>query len=191
MRCVVMSIMMLLLVLFACAGNADRAALDGIAAEKGLPLYADTDHNYEGSLVVYHTTLYQKPPYYRGSSDLEYDKHVIPAIGGWYGSSEQVKIHVFDDFFITYIHEPGSANIGAIAADKKTREPVAEAHLEIYSTGEKGYGFRAEEFYYDSEMRLIYYCQSEVEFGSMFKTDVLKELGRKQEEYFFLWPSFF
>ena len=125
-------------------------------------------------------------PFYKGKLPLAYIM-VVPAsdeIGG--GISKTPYCFDFKEFQNDFVYKDGIL-AGAIA---KNRDGylVAEARIRRYETNDGSEDIWAEEFHYNKNQKLIFYCKSKLDVNFGTKLSEKEISGKKDRDYFFIWP---
>ena len=150
------------------------------APEPQFPLWSQDNLGWHtDKFVTYLHELSRKPPFYKGSMPLEYTSG--KSAGGilffhdFGGFRNQFKLN--DSFII----------IGARTVDGRGRL-LAEARARYYVKGNEQ-GIELEEFHYDEAGNVNFKCKSEVDSGTGHKVGEKEKTGRKDRDYYFLWPT--
>jgi len=166
---------------------ADQAKLREIEAKKNLPLWSGGDFDYRGTVLVYNVVINQKPPYYRGKMPLNFKQSQLPI-----PNTAIVLDYEFNDCVVMFARN-GPIYKGACATNKTGTKLLAEAKLKYFITKDKSQGIEVEEFHYGQDGYLIFYCKSQLKPMTMYmyKRSESERLGKKNKEYFFIWPGGF
>lgn len=167
--------------------SADQAELKEIEIREDLPIWSKSDFDYQGTVLVYNVEINEKPPYYRGRMPLIFEQSQLPI-----PSYTIVLKYEFNDYVVMFTRN-GPIYKGACATDKSGTKLLAEARIKYFVTEDKRQGIEAEEFHYDQNGQLIFYCKSQLKQLAMymFKQSESERLGKKDKDYFFLWPGSF
>lgn len=140
-----------------------------------------------GNAAQYTHELNLQPQYYEGKMPLVYTS-MQPFSGAMMGmgGSDMFYAHEFGDFTNYFIYD-GMLLRGIVAVDK-SNTMAAEARLEWQTDAKSGfYRPRMEEFHY-SDGKLIFHCNSEIDYDSGTKVAESEQSGSKRRDYFFLLP---
>jgi hypothetical protein len=144
----------------------------------------------EQQFLLYTTTLYLRPPFYEGPVPLEFESVKKPGIGGiGMGLGSRTIIHAFDEWTTIYEYADPSFEVSGIATCaqtfSKSRKLLAEARFEEIV---EGMGIIILEVHYNEDGSVRFWCKSQIEFGTDFKTREMDAYGTKREDYYFIWP---
>jgi len=141
--------------------------------------------------LTYETTLQMKPPFFTGSMPLQFTAG--KALQG-FDPSEMTNVYFdFGDFRNTFIYvDPrmlysGMAE-GAVTADSSGRL-LAEARLlrMLPEGGGQLQALEIEEYQY-KDGKVVFRCKSKFDFPMGFKQSESEAVGKKQRDYYFIWP---
>jgi hypothetical protein len=156
------------------------------------PIWTDNDlKKFEGgALITYDETINVPPMFYNGSMPLHFTS------GKRFRGPEMMTTvyHDFDDFRNTFIYADVMMGALGIAGGARTTDRsgrlLAEARLSRMitsdTTGLKG--LEIEEYHYNRNGKLIFKCKSLIEFPIGFKSKEYDLIGKKQTDYYFIWP---
>jgi len=144
-------------------------------------------------MLTRHTTIFQRPPFYKGKMPLEFEEVCINVSMGM--SSSQVAIirdfgawrnlFIFKDTRSVLLNLP----VGAVSVDNKTNYIIAECKVLRSITNEKRLiGFEILERHY-SDDKTLYEGKFRVDYPRGTKIREYDTIGVKQKEYYFLWSS--
>lgn len=184
-------------VLYSCSEKRDPR-LDSFET----PIWTDADFVLaDGSIIRQEVVAYKRPPFCKGDGDFTYIAGKRPTgMSGFMGGGANM-ITFYHDFVnyrneFTYSHNqigfilgfPG----GARSIDPSGRL-LAEAKLLRFLKGGSGNrgmkGLEIQEFHYNSEGKLIFTCKSEISFNLQVKVSEYDTIGKKQRDYYCLWPT--
>ncbi len=150
-----------------------------------VPVWSKSDLEVEklhqGVAYTYQRTIYQRPPFYKGSMPLEFKSLDRSSVFGGmtslaYDFGEFLSFFVYKDFYLA----------GARTYDKSGQ---LLAEIRIQSLDEKV--VEAEESHYGANGKLIFKCKSQFDpFAPCFKKTEEKAIGNKAKEYYFVLPDF-
>lgn len=138
-----------------------------------------------GKFLTYQRKISQESPYYKGKMPL-----TLLSIKKMIGQYEMiVGFNEFDDFNVIYLYNEIALKYSGIPegarAYSKNGALLAEAkYLKIIPSK----AVEIEEFHYDSQGKVSFYCVSTMSFGLGLKEKETATSGKKRKEYFFLWP---
>lgn len=165
--------------------NVTRKVSDPIWSEKQVK--AST----ENKGLVYEVSVMQKPAFYDGEMPLKYESFQSVPMGG-YMSFDQIYAHSYESFTNVFIYEEGFSIVGAATFDKQGNL-VAEARVNYFIKKEKdggpSQGIELEEFHYGEDGSVIFKCKSKIQEGIGFKVKESKAEGKKEKDYYFIWPG--
>jgi len=153
-------------------------------------------NNYGGLNLSYEVTLQLKPPFYKGPMPLKYVSTSKNLGGGMMsGLSSTILVHYFDTWRNLFIYKDTTSMVyglpdGAIAVDNEDDYLLAECKvIKQLNKGQRLSGFELIENHYNSQGDAIFQSRFEVDFHKGFKVRELETRGKKEKEYFFLWPT--
>jgi len=150
------------------------------APEPTLPLWAADNLGWHtNQFTTYSHTLERKPPFFSGAMPLEYTAG--QSAGG------VLFFHDFGGFRNQFKLNDALIVIGARTIDGNGRL-LAEARARYYVKGIEQ-GIELEEFHYDKAGAVTFKCKSDVDGGTGFKVDEKEKIGKKDKDYYFLWPT--
>lgn len=149
-----------------------------------------------GTLMEREVTFFVKPPYYNGQMPLRYttlSKYM--GGGGMMGSTNIPVIHGFDGWSNLFIYKDAQSLLtqmpaGALAVNND-HVLVAECKVvKLLSSNEHQLtGFEIAEIHYSNDgQRAIFTSTFTVDLNG-FKTKERDTRGKKEREYFFIWPT--
>jgi len=150
-----------------------------------------------GLLVTRQVTLHMKPPFYKGIMPLVYETASKEMGGGGFGSSLSIPaMHDFGGWRNLFIYKDVQSlalrmPAGAVAVDNKSNNIIAECKVKQLLMGDKQLsGFEIAEIHYSQDgRRAIFTSTFVVDFPRGFKTKEKETMGKKEKDYFFIWPS--
>lgn len=133
----------------------------------------------------YKQTLNLKPPFYDGSMPL-----VFVSAKKAIGQSEMIIIFQdFGKFKNTFTYNDVALKYSGVADGARTTDPsgalLADAKLVKLIKGE---GIHIEERHYGPDGKVTFRCISLIHFRDGFKKEEMNVEGKKQKDYYFLWP---
>lgn len=143
----------------------------------------------ENTVAQYSHELNLRPKYYKGRMPLVYTSKqpVSSMVMMDMGGPDIFYAHEFGDFSNYFIYGDGWLLKGIVAVDK-SRTMVAEAKLEWQTDPKNGfYRPKMEEFHY-SDGKLVFHCESEIDYDSGTKISESEQSGSKRRDYFFILP---
>jgi len=148
------------------------------------PVFKQTQTAQQG-MFQYQQTMNLKPPFYSGSMPLVFisGKKAI-------GQSEMITItQDYGRFKNTFTYSDVALKYSGVADGVRTNDSsgrlLAEAKFVKLIEGE---GLYIEEQHYGREGKVIFRCKSFIEFRTGFKKEEAEVKGKKQKDYYFLWP---
>lgn len=145
------------------------------------PVLGTSPWGDSAAVVTYKITLFQKPPYYPGDTPVHYLSMKLP--------NQHLNIvvaHGFDSWSNNYVYADSTyfAGIaaGAQAIDKEGNLLAEARLLNIADTA-----FEIEEFHYWHD-KVRFYCKS-IFTRRGTKQSESGMLGKKEQDYFFIWPG--
>jgi len=187
MRHVFYAILILLFLFFSISCNRQESELQKVK----IPIWSKEAIEKEvGTVFTYEQTIMMKPPFYKGSMPLGFIAGKEP-----FAMSEMITIyHDFGDFRNTFIYvDPrmkfsGIAE-GVITTDRSGRLLAEARILRLISNETKQLqGIEIEEFHYGKDSKLKFKCKSQIDFPMGFKQKEVEGVGKKQKDYYFIWP---
>lgn len=149
--------------------------------------------HFEGDILLYKTTHPVRPPFYEGDLPLTYEKMIgeLPSIP----SPERIVLsHAFDRFGNLFIYKNNAFRFrsgvpdGAITMDMDGNI-LAEARFLQFVEGENNVQLvEIEEFHYNNNGELIFYCKSLIDHRC-FKVEEVESFGKKERDYYFVYPA--
>jgi hypothetical protein len=129
--------------------------------------------------------IYQKPPFYRGSMPLKFISRKQ-----FVGPNSTITLeHRHAEWTNTYRYEDPVLFYSGIATESRTTDKedkvLATARL---SRLIKGQGIEIEEIHYNTDGQVVFKCTSTIDFGIGFKKTEDVTFGKKQNDYYFVWP---
>lgn len=142
------------------------------------------------------TTLMQRPPYYKGPMPLRFIATCVdmPAM---ISGGNIVLVQDFGEWRNMFIYPDEMAAIysmpaGALSIDNISNKLVAKCKVLRYLKNENQLtGFEIEEIHYSEKGKAIFRGRFQVDFSTGFKTKEISGVGRKDKEYYFIWPGGF
>ena len=140
-----------------------------------------------GNAAQYSHELNLRPKYYKGKMPLVYiSKQPLSSMTMGMSGSEILYSQEFGDFSNYFIYD--SMLLKGIVSVDKSNIMVAEARLEWQTDSKSGfYRPKMEEFHY-SGGKLVFHCNSEIDYDSGTKISESKVSGTKRMDYFFILP---
>lgn len=150
-----------------------------------------------GMTLTREVTLMMKPPFYDKQMPLVY-KTISKDMGGGIGSMGMGSIvlcHEFNGWRNIFIYQDIKSMLfnmpeGAVAVETRNNSIIAECKvMKMLDKDKHLTGFELSEIHYNLEGKPIFASTFEVNSQTGFKTKELKTQGKKEKEYFFLWPG--
>jgi len=141
------------------------------------------------------TTVFQRPPFYKGKMPLEF-KEVCLNLSMGMGSSQVVVIRDFGEWRNLFIFKDAQAVFlslpaGAVTVDNKTDYIIAECKvLRLIRKDERLIGFEIVERHY-SDDKTMFEGKFQADFPLGNKIKEYDTIGLKKKDYYFLWTSRF
>ncbi len=149
-----------------------------------------------GLLIQREVTLYLKPPFYSGQMPLQYKTISKETGGGMMGSMAIPLSFDFGSWRVLFIYTDTLSLLtqmpaGAVAVNNENNTLVAECKImKMLDTDQQLTGFEIEEIHYDKEGKHpIFTSTFLVNYDDGFKTNEKNVKGRKEKDYFFIWPT--
>lgn len=150
-----------------------------------IPLWRDSDTDHSGQqLLIYAMTLYQRPPFYNGPIPFKFTSAKKTVAFNYLATvtnefSEWKTIFIYNEPILEY----SGVATGARTFDK-SGQLLAEARFEE----NKGTGIVILEIHYNKDGSARFWCESQIDFSTGFKTNETEAHGTKEKDYYFLWP---
>jgi len=155
------------------------------------PIWSEDDlGKQESAILLYETTVQMKPPFYKGSMPISFVAGKKPMAVG-----EMTNAYFdFGDFSNDFVYLDPAMQFsgiaqGAVTTDRSGRL-LAEARMVrlLSDKGNQFQGIEIEEFHYNKDGGLVFTCTSTIDFPQGFKQSESNVLGKKQRDYYFIWP---
>ncbi|MDD2753734.1 MAG: hypothetical protein PHT44_03955 [Candidatus Portnoybacteria bacterium] len=151
-----------------------------------------------GPTLSYRKSYMMKPPFYRGPMPLEFNEYTKNIGGGMMGMESIVLCQDFGEWRNIFVYKDTISMLsrmpaGAIAVDNNSKRIIAECKvMKLLDADKQLTGFEIAEIHYDKNgERAIFTSTFQLDFPMGFKTKEIKNQGKKEREYFFIWPSGF
>jgi hypothetical protein len=145
-----------------------------------------------GGVITRQNTMEMAPPFYKGTVPFSYIDKAIYLPGGLGSPAIDIPLyHEYPNWRTLFIYTSNMSAIeglpdGAQTVDTQTGRVLAEAkRLSLV----RGQGFDIEERHYGPVGELIFQCRSRISFGTGWKVRETDAMGKKDLEYYFLFPS--
>jgi hypothetical protein len=151
------------------------------------PKLGESEEKLAGpNILVYKEEILVRPPFYKGSMPLVVMTGKRPL-----GMGQMATVcHEFNGYRNAFIYSDPALKFSGIADGVRTSNRsgrlLAEAKLVRTIKDE---GIEIEEFHYRQDGRVQFYCKSRFEFGTGFKMSETEVRGKKESEYYFIWPT--
>lgn len=151
-----------------------------------MPLWTESDTDHSGQqLLIYANTLYQRPPFYDGPIPFDFTSaKKILAFNYLATVTDE-----FSEWKTIFIYNDPTLEFSGIATGARTFDKsgqlLAEARFEEII---KGTGIVILEIHYNKDGSARFWCESQIDFSTGFKTNETEAHGTKEKDYYFLWP---
>ncbi len=157
----------------------------------------DLVNSMGGLIVTREVTLNMKPPFYNGTMPLHYKTTAKEMGGGMMSSLSTPAIYNFGTWSNQFIYKDEKSLIygmpdGAVAVSNTDNTLIAECKvMKLLSDSDKQLtGFEIAEIHYSQDgRRAIFTSTFVVDFPIGFKSREKETRGKKEKEYFFIWPG--
>jgi hypothetical protein len=145
-----------------------------------------------GGVITRQNTMEMAPPFYKGTVPFSYIDKAIYLPGGLGSTTIDIPLyHEYPSWRTLFIYTSNMSAIeglpdGAQTVDIQTGRVLAEAKRVSLVQGQ---GFEIEERHYGPGDELIFQCTSRISFGTGWKVRETDAKGKKDAEYYFLFPA--
>lgn len=197
LRGIILSAVILILPLIAACSGSPNIDVEQFWEKQDLKDTETLVNSIGGPTLSYRKSYMIKPPFYKGSMPLEFNEYTKSVGGGMMGMEAVVLCQDFSEWRNIFVYKDAISMFsrmpaGAIAVNKNGNYIIAECKvMKLLDVNKQLTGFEIAEIHYNKKGKAIFTSTFEVNFPMGFKIKETKSQGKKEKEYFFIWPSGF